>query len=171
MKLRLALLTSLFITSSAFAADSLTVNMTNLQTGEPAGTVTISQHPYGTVLTPDLHGLSAGNHGFHVHEIPACGPKQKNGEMVKGGAAGSHFDPDNTGRHGTPWDFDGHAGDLPALYVDANGMATQPVLAPKLKLKQFKNHSLMIHVNGDNYSDNPKPLGGGGARMACGVIN
>jgi Cu-Zn family superoxide dismutase len=28
----------------------------------------------------------------------------------------------------------------------------------------------MIHVGGDNMSDQPKPLGGGGARYACGVI-
>ena len=28
----------------------------------------------------------------------------------------------------------------------------------------------MIHVGGDNYSDMPLPLGGGGARIACGVI-
>jgi Cu-Zn family superoxide dismutase len=28
----------------------------------------------------------------------------------------------------------------------------------------------MVHVGGDNYSDKPKPLGGGGARFACGVI-
>ena len=28
---------------------------------------------------------------------------------------------------------------------------------------------VMIHAGGDNYSDAPKPLGGGGARVACGV--
>jgi hypothetical protein len=28
----------------------------------------------------------------------------------------------------------------------------------------------MIHEGGDNYADAPKPLGGGGARIACGVI-
>ncbi|WP_324128836.1 superoxide dismutase family protein, partial [Acinetobacter baumannii] len=28
----------------------------------------------------------------------------------------------------------------------------------------------MIHAGGDNYSDSPQPLGGGGARIACGVI-
>ncbi|SSP59941.1 Cu/Zn superoxide dismutase [Acinetobacter baumannii] len=28
----------------------------------------------------------------------------------------------------------------------------------------------MIHAGGDNYSDSPLPLGGGGARIACGVI-
>jgi superoxide dismutase, Cu-Zn family len=27
----------------------------------------------------------------------------------------------------------------------------------------------MIHANGDNYTDTP-PLGGGGAREACGII-
>ncbi|NES46128.1 superoxide dismutase family protein, partial [Moorena sp. SIO2C4] len=34
----------------------------------------------------------------------------------------------------------------------------------------LKGHSLIIHAQGDNYSDIPKPLGGGGARVACGVI-
>ena len=28
----------------------------------------------------------------------------------------------------------------------------------------------MIHVGGDNHSDHPAALGGGGPRMACGVI-
>jgi len=28
----------------------------------------------------------------------------------------------------------------------------------------------MIHAGGDNYADQPAPLGGGGARVACGVI-
>ncbi len=170
MKLRSALLATFFLSSSAFAADSITVDMTNLQTGEAVGSVTISKHPFGTVFTPDLQNLPTGSHGFHVHEIASCGPKKKDGEMVPGGAAGSHYDPSNTGSHAAPWDFHGHAGDLPALHVDENGHATQPVLAPKLMIKELYNRSLMIHVNGDNYSDHPKPLGGGGARLACGVI-
>lgn len=28
----------------------------------------------------------------------------------------------------------------------------------------------MVHAGGDNYADDPKPLGGGGARIACGSI-
>jgi Cu-Zn family superoxide dismutase len=28
----------------------------------------------------------------------------------------------------------------------------------------------VIHGGGDNYSDSPQPLGGGGARVACGVV-
>jgi Cu-Zn family superoxide dismutase len=33
-----------------------------------------------------------------------------------------------------------------------------------------KGKALMIHAGGDNYADQPKPLGGGGDRIACGVI-
>jgi Cu-Zn family superoxide dismutase len=97
-------------------------------------------------------------------------PAEKDGKMVPGLAAGGHYDPAETGMHDTPFGK-GHLGDLPALYVDENGMATSPVLAPRLKkLEDVKGRSLMIHAGGDNYSDMPAKLGGGGARMACGVI-
>jgi Cu-Zn family superoxide dismutase len=44
------------------------------------------------------------------------------------------------------------------------------VLAPRIKVSDLKGRSLMIHAGGDNYSDSPQKLGGGGARVACGVI-
>ncbi|WP_246764106.1 superoxide dismutase family protein, partial [Cronobacter sakazakii] len=45
------------------------------------------------------------------------------------------------------------------------------VTAPRIKkLDEVKGKALMVHVGGDNLSDHPKPLGGGGARYACGVI-
>jgi Cu-Zn family superoxide dismutase len=28
----------------------------------------------------------------------------------------------------------------------------------------------MIHAGGDNHADHPAPLGGGGMRIACGVV-
>jgi superoxide dismutase, Cu-Zn family len=28
----------------------------------------------------------------------------------------------------------------------------------------------MVHAGGDNFSDQPEPLGGGGGRIACGII-
>lgn len=64
----------------------------------------------------------------------------------------------------------GHLGDLPVLEVDNNGNATLPILAPRLQLNEIKNHSLIIHAGSDNYSDTPLKLGGGGARIACGII-
>ena len=74
-----------------------------------------------------------------------------------------------TKQHGLPWG-NGHLGDLPALYVDMHGTANNPVLAPRLKLADIAGKSLMIHAGGDNHSDSPAALGGGGMRIACGVI-
>jgi Cu-Zn family superoxide dismutase len=123
----------------------------------------------GIVLIPNLSGLPPGLHGFHVHENPSCAPAEKEGKMVAGLAAGGHYDPAGTGRHEGPYG-NGHLGDLPALYVDPDGKATQPVLAPRIKIKDLKGRTLMIHAGGDNYSDVPQKLGGGGARIACGVV-
>lgn len=137
--------------------------------GASVGQVTISESKYGLVFTPALQGLPAGTHGFHIHQNPSCEPKEKDGKMMAAGAAGGHYDPANSNKHDAPWG-DGHLGDLPALYVNANGSANQPVLAPRLKLSDISGHALMVHVGGDNHSDHPATLGGGGARFACGVI-
>jgi Cu-Zn family superoxide dismutase len=137
--------------------------------GASAGTVTISETPHGVVFTPALAGLAPGLHGFHVHEVGNCASGMKDGKATPGLAAGGHFDPAASKHHGLPWG-DGHLGDLPALYVDANGAANNPVLAPRLKMADLKGRALMVHVGGDNHADHPAALGGGGGRMVCGVI-
>jgi Cu-Zn family superoxide dismutase len=142
--------------------------VTDQGTGKKIGTITAEQRPYGTLFTPDISGLSPGMHGFHVHAEGSCGPKEKDGRMVPGLAAGGHFDPEGTGAHQGPYGK-GHLGDLPALYADKSGRVTLPVLAPRVHLKDLKGHALIIHQGGDNYSDNPSALGGGGARIACGM--
>lgn len=136
--------------------------------GAEVGTVTATDSKYGLVLTPALHGLAPGLHGFHVHQNPSCDAKEKDGKMVPALAAGGHLDPAATGKHGEPWG-EGHLGDLPPLHVDASGNAAQPVLAPRLKVADLAGRSLMVHAGGDNHADHPAPLGGGGARVACGV--
>ena len=138
--------------------------------GQPIGSVRIVETPHGLVFYPQLTGLVAGVHGFHVHEKPSCAASEADGKKVPGGAAGGHYDPAGTKKHGEPWG-DGHLGDLPALVVAADGSASMPVLAPRLKsLQDVRNRSLMVHAGGDNHADHPAPLGGGGARVACGVI-
>jgi len=137
--------------------------------GKEIGTVTASAHPSGVLLTPDLSGLTPGPHGFHIHENPSCEAAEKDGAKVAALAAGGHYDPEKAGAHHGPY-HKGHLGDLPALMVDADGRATIPVLAPRLKLAQLRNRALMIHAGSDNYSDTPAALGGGGARVACGLI-
>lgn len=163
------LFSALFLATTAFAAETITVPMTDLDTGKNVGEITATQSQYGVVFTPDLTNLPMGLHGFHMHTNPSCASSEKDGKTVLGGAAGGHFDPMKTGSHGQPWSDGNHLGDLPALYVSKDGDATHPVLAPRLKLSDLHGHSLMIHVHGDNYSNTPK-LGGGGARLVCGVI-
>jgi Cu-Zn family superoxide dismutase len=154
-----------------FAGDVVVqMNMVTEQgIGKSIGTITISESPYGIVLTPALSEFAPGIHGFHVHQNPDCSPGAKDGKQVSGLAAGGHYDPAGAGRHDGPY-ASGHLGDLPALYVTADGKANTPVLAPRLKMADVKGRSIMIHAGGDNYSDQPAALGGGGARIACGVI-
>ena len=90
--------------------------------------------------------------------VPANGP---NGQPAAGMAAGGHYDPVPRAT--------GHKGDMPVLTVDASGKATKAVTAPHLTVADVMGRSIMIHSGGDNYSDQPAPLGGGGARIACGV--
>jgi superoxide dismutase, Cu-Zn family len=137
--------------------------------GDSVGEVVISETKYGVVFSPSLIRLPPGLHGFHIHENPTCEAKEKDGKMVPALGAGGHYDPASSKRHGLPWE-DGHLGDLPALFVDASGNANYPVLAPRLKTSDIKDRSLMIHIGSDNHADHPAPLGGGGARLACGVI-
>ena len=154
-----------------FAADAVvTMNLVNEQgVGKSIGTITISEGPTGLVFTPKLTDLAPGVHGFHVHQNADCATGMKEGKTVPGLAAGGHYDPANAGKHEGP-QGKGHLGDLPSLSVGADGKAVTAVSAPRLKMADIKGRSLMIHAGGDNYADLPAPLGGGGARVACGVI-
>lgn len=162
---------TLLIAMPVFAADVVvSMNLVNDQgIGKVIGTITISEGPDGLVFTPQLSDLPPGAHGFHVHQNPDCAAGVKDGKQVPGLAAGGHYDPANAAKHEGP-QGKGHLGDLPVLTVGADGKAVIAVTAPRLKLADVKGHSLMIHAGGDNYSDQPAPLGGGGARFACGVI-
>ncbi len=157
---------------AALAAAPLTVTLNAIDAdgvGKPVGTIRAEDGKEGLVLTVALQGLAPGDHGFHVHENPSCGLKEKDGKPVAGLAAGGHYDPAKTGKHTGP-SAQGHLGDLPALSVDTKGNAKGRLVAPRLKLADLKGRSIMIHEGGDNYADSPKPLGGGGARIACGVV-
>ena len=173
MKNNLGLLLLSSSLCAGFAAADYKVEMNAIDikgVGASLGTVKITAAPKGGVLfTPDLKGLPPGPHGFHVHEFANCAAMQKEGKMQPGEAAGGHFDPKKAKRHSGP-KGDGHLGDLPPLEVSAAGTASTPVTAERIILQDLGNKSLVIHEGGDNGSDQPKPNGGGGTRIACGVI-
>jgi Cu-Zn family superoxide dismutase len=160
------------ISKPALAAD-LTVTMrraTQSGTSDVLGTITISGSDHGATFTLHLHGLPPGPHGFHVHENANCGPTFLNGVLIPAGAAGGHFDPDYTGRHEGPLG-EGHLGDLPVLVAQPDGTATQTLTAPRIRnIEVLKGHALIIHFGGDNYKDTPNLDGGGGVRLACGLV-
>jgi len=158
-KIYLGILAGSLLSTQCFA---LTVKMELTdKANTEIGTIELAETSRGVLITPNLNSLPPGPHGFHMHINPTC---------AEGGmAAGGHYDPGKTGKHAGPYG-EGHLGDLPVLWVNAEGKATTPTLAPRLKLRDFKGHSLMIHGGGDNYADTPEKLGGGGARIACGVI-
>jgi len=162
------------LSGPAFAAkaEKVTVKVNLIDpsgVGKPAGTVTLQDGKAGLTLTPHLKGLPAGEHGFHVHEKGSCEPGEKEGAKVAGLGAGGHFDPDATKAHKGPGGG-GHKGDLPKLEVSDKGVANGKLEVPGVTVADLRGKALMIHANGDNYSDTPKPLGGGGDRIACGVI-
>ena len=165
-----ALAIALAVSSAVGAEATVTLTaVTASGNGGSVGTVRLVDTRYGLALYPALKNLPPGLHGFHVHTEPSCAPAERNGKMEAAASAGDHLDPEATKRHGEPWG-DGHLGDLPPLYVAPDGTATQAVLAPRLKLADVRDRALMIHAGGDNHADHPAPSGGGGARVACGVI-
>lgn len=136
----------------------VTINFTDLDgVGAVVGTVKLVDTRYGLLLIPDLEGLPVGPRDFHVHTNPTCGAAPRNGEMVRGLAAGGHFNPFNMDRHEGPYSENSPLGDMPPLVVSTDGTATIPVLAPRLEVQYLNGRSLMIHdVDGE--------------RLACGVI-
>lgn len=136
--------------------------------GEKIGTVELRDSADGLQIRTDLAKLPPGSRGFHVHENPDCGPGQSEGQPAAGIAAGEHYDPGHTGKHMGPTG-QGHLGDLPALMVDAGGRANVNLTVKRLSVSDIQGRALMIHGGGDTYGEPPK-AGGGGARIACGVI-
>lgn len=173
MKKSILMLAMLFCAGASFVqAQDIVVTMNLVSAdgvGKEIGKITAKDTKYGLLLEPVLAELPPGVHGFHLHENPSCEPAKKDDKMTAAQSAGAHLDPEKSGKHEGPY-ASGHMGDLPPLYVGADGKADTPVLAPRLKTSDLKGHSLMIHAGGDNFADQPNPLGGGGARIACGVV-
>lgn len=104
-----------------------------------------------------------------TNSSPTTSPQMPNPIATPPGnftTAGPHM---GSGQHLGPYS-NGHLGDLPVISANAQGVAHYSVLAPRLKVKDLRNHSVMIHEGGDNYYFEPDPVGGGGPRIGCGVV-
>ncbi|WP_350559506.1 superoxide dismutase family protein [Psychrobacter sp. CAL346-MNA-CIBAN-0220] len=101
---------------------------------------------------------------LHIHETGSCDDMGK--------AAGGHFNPDNK-PHSNPDDMNGHAGDLPNLTANDNGVATINYVNKKISAAQAGKYSVnrrafIVHAGADDYTS--QPAGASGDRIACGII-
>lgn len=133
----------------------------------PAGTVWFTAAgSEGTRIEGEITGLPPDREfALHVHEIGNCAQPE---------AAGPHFDPLGTARHGQPdaSPTSRHAGDLPNIKTDSEGKARIEISSHLLGAgtSEFSvlGRSLVVHSNPDDYTS--QPAGDSGERIACGVI-
>ena len=144
--------------------------LTNNQKGI-SGYIEFIENERGNIdINLDIHGLSPGLHGFHIH---------RTGDLRKGcKSLCSHFNPYNT-THGDITDTKNnrHVGDLGNILADKEGNATYSFSDKLIKLKGKCNiigRSVVIHDKEDDLGrgDNMESLitGNAGKRIGCGVI-
>lgn len=137
----------------------------------PAGTAEIREGPEGVVLRVGLEGLEPGWKAIHIHETGECHDHAEGFQ-----ASGGHLDPDDR-EHGLLNPEGPEAGDLPNLHVHQDGTAQAEIYAPGVAvhgdgqrpgLLDGDGTALVVHEGADDHVS--QPIGGAGARVACGVI-
>src|SRR5205807_2584014 len=114
------------------------------QQGNVIGTVTFTQQASGVRMNATIGGLVPLSefHGFHIHANGACA-----GDFVA--SAGGHWNP-GVVAHGD------HAGDMPVLYADADGVARATATLDAFTVEQLLTDpggvAVIVHAGRDNYA-------------------
>lgn len=109
--------------------------------------------------------LPERSYAVHIHEKGSC----ENPD-----AAGMHFDPAQSGRHGPPGEApsEHHAGDLPNVMTNGDGEATIDFTTTSLGVDggdfSIVGRSVVLDSRPDDYQT--QPSGGSEPEVACGVI-
>ena len=118
-----------------------------------------------------VKGLTPGLHGIHIHSVAACAPTFA--------AAGGHYNP-LARQHGLLNPAGAHAGDLPNLIVNGDGVAHLDATTDRVTITDGPTtlfdatvgavgSAFIIHANEDDQVTDATN-GGSGGRIACGVI-
>lgn len=128
-----------------------------------SGTVTFTESDGKVAIVAEIAGLSAGDHGFHVHEKGDC-------SAADGTSAGGHFNPHGAD-HGAPGAEVKHTGDLGNVTAGEDGTAKHELSADWLTLGEGEHSiaglAVILHEKADDFG---QPTGNAGGRVACGVI-
>ena len=138
--------------------------------GKDLGTVALTEAPHGVLLRLELKGLTPGWHGVHFHEKGDCGtPDFK--------SAGAHVHTTAAVVHGLLNAKGNDNGDLPNIFATAEGVAMAELYSPLVSLNgaggrpallDADGSSIVVHASPDDHQS--QPIGGAGARVACGVV-
>lgn len=146
--------------------DPVQVSFVNTD-GTQTGTATLTETDPGVLIKLELEGLPANAWlGFHIHETGSCDPHTDHE------SAGGHFNPADV-EHGVLSETGPHAGDMPNIRSDAEGVARVEVLNTLVTLAEgeasLRGRALMVHADPDDHLS--QPTGGAGDRLACAVID
>ncbi|HUD29464.1 MAG TPA: superoxide dismutase family protein [Novosphingobium sp.] len=136
--------------------------------GKTLGKVVLQQIPAGVLVSADVKGIPAGEHGFHFHQKGICDPAAKFETSAGHFTGGDH-------QHGYLVAQGPHGGDMPNQHVGADGVLKTQILntgvtlgsGPK-SLFDADGTALVIHAGADDYTS--QPSGNAGGRIACAVI-
>lgn len=131
-----------------------------------SGTVSFTPGDGDVHIAARIHGLSPGDHGFHIHEFGDC-------SALDGASAGEHFNPGSS-EHGAPGASKHHAGDLGNLVgAGADKLVTLDRRVTGFTLEAgprgIVGRSVIVHAAPDDYGT--QPAGNSGARIACGIVH
>ena len=131
-----------------------------------SGLVTFTQSGPKLLVSAEIRGLKPNaEHGFHIHEKGDC-------SSGDGMSTGGHFNP-TTQSHGAHGIGSHHAGDLPSLVADANGVVKLKFETTSIIIDSgvtnIIGRGLIVHRDPDDYKT--QPTGNAGPRLACAVIS
>jgi superoxide dismutase, Cu-Zn family len=146
---------------------SLVTNVVDSK-GTGIGSAELTETTAGVRVRLELKGLEPGEKAIHFHEVGKCDPPDFT-------TSGSHVNPAKK-QHGFDNPKGYHAGDLPNLKVNKDGIVDLEITTPNVTLEKGKSNSLLdedgsaiiIHEKKDDYVTDPS--GNSGNRIACGII-
>jgi len=154
--------------ATAVSAEPIEANIIGVD-GDSIGTATLREAPTGVLIRVEIaeEGLEPGWHAIHLHSVGDCSDVGMF-KLSKG-----HINFDNK-EHGLLNENGPDNADLPNIHADEDGAAnaefftTLVTVSGERGLLDEDGSALVIHANPDDHMS--QPIGGAGARVACGVI-
>jgi Cu-Zn family superoxide dismutase len=163
MRCSLVLASAFALTAATASAEPVTVEL-KTGAGASAGKATLTDTPKGVLMKVEAKGLTPGWHGLHFHAKADCSKADFT-------SAGGHTHSAEKAVHGLLNPDANETGDLPNLYAGADGAGNAEVFSSLTTLKTLKDadgSAIVIHAAADDHKT--QPIGGAGARVACGEI-